>query len=98
MTTNTDTDADLAPLPFRTRSAAWYWGGGGLGRVIAEVPGGWYVLGVQTTPAAPEFFHVGVGNDGKPSASEGWPKAVKGKYVYASPEDGAQKTICRGEP
>lgn len=73
--------------PFATRDTAYYRGGG----VLAEdVGGGWWSLHAQTHPNGVDLFHVGEG--GK---ADGFPKTLKIRHIFATPDDGGPRTICR---
>ena len=82
--------------PFASRDAAAYWGNG---NVVVSVPGGYIALGGVNTPAGVELYHVGErhprkAGEGLAEGVEGWPESVRGRYVWATPEEGGQKRVC----
>lgn len=78
--------------PFPSRREAAYWGGG----VLVAADGGWYSLHARSTPAGVETYHVALAA-GRPVIVDGWPPSVRGRYVWATPDDGGPACICTAE-
>lgn len=84
--------------PFATYTDAAYWSGG----VIAAVKGGgFYALHSQTYPGGVELYHVGPYDPSYPDKTgivAGFPTDLVERRVWATPDDGSSKCICRCEP
>lgn len=77
--------------PYPDFVAASYWGGG---TIVPAAAGGWWSLHARATPTGVELATTGLGDDGRPESSEGWPADVRGRYAWATPDTGGPAQIC----
>lgn len=78
--------------PFRAASEAAYWGGGVV--VVPADEGGYYALYARTYPGGADLYTIGPLDPAVPHITDGREGLPEG-YVFATPDDGGAKCICR---